>query len=55
MCPMGLSIAQVADKPNTVVIMGDDIGWFNPSCYNHGMMGYETPTQQESGSLTPKQ
>jgi hypothetical protein len=23
--------------------MGDDIGWFNPSCYNRGMMGYETP------------
>src|SRR5262245_61312708 len=23
--------------------MGDDIGWFNPSCYNSGMMGYRTP------------
>ena len=30
-------------KPNILVIMGDDIGWFNPSCYNHGMMGYKTP------------
>jgi arylsulfatase len=30
-------------KPNILVIMGDDIGWFNPSCYNRGMMGYETP------------
>ena len=30
-------------KPNILVIMGDDIGWFNPSCYNHGMMGYQTP------------
>jgi arylsulfatase A-like enzyme len=30
-------------KPNILVIMGDDIGWFNCSCYNHGMMGYETP------------
>lgn len=30
-------------KPNIVVIMGDDIGWFNPSCYNMGMMGYRTP------------
>ena len=30
-------------KPNILVIMGDDIGWFNPSCYNHGMMGYRTP------------
>jgi arylsulfatase A-like enzyme len=23
--------------------MDDDIGWFNPSCYNRGMIGYETP------------
>ena len=30
-------------KPNILVIMGDDIGWFNPSVYNHGMMGYRTP------------
>jgi len=30
-------------KPNILVIMGDDIGWYNPSCYNRGDMGYETP------------
>jgi arylsulfatase len=30
-------------KPNILVIMGDDIGWFNPSCYNSGIMGYKTP------------
>jgi arylsulfatase A-like enzyme len=23
--------------------MADDIGWFNVSCYNHGIMGYLTP------------
>ena len=23
--------------------MGDDIGWFNLSCYNMGIMGYRTP------------
>lgn len=23
--------------------MSDDIGWFNVSCYNHGIMGYQTP------------
>ncbi len=23
--------------------MADDIGWFNVSCYNHGVMGYRTP------------
>ena len=30
-------------KPNVLVMMGDDIGWFNISAYNHGMMGYRTP------------
>ena len=30
-------------KPNILVIMGDDIGWMNPSCYHRGMMGYWTP------------
>jgi arylsulfatase len=32
-----------AKKPNILVIMGDDIGWFNPSVYNNGVMGYRTP------------
>ena len=31
------------DKPNILVIWGDDIGWGNISAYNHGMMGYQTP------------
>ena len=31
------------DHPNILFIMADDIGWFNVSCYNHGMMGYRTP------------
>jgi len=35
--------AQAAKKPNILFIMGDDIGWFNPSCYNRGVMGYRTP------------
>jgi arylsulfatase len=30
-------------KPNILVIMGDDIGWFNPSAYSRGMLGYRTP------------
>jgi arylsulfatase len=33
----------VADKPNILFIMADDIGWFNASCYHHGIMGYRTP------------
>jgi arylsulfatase len=30
-------------KPNILIIWGDDIGWFNVSAYNQGMMGYKTP------------
>lgn len=26
-------------KPNILIIWGDDIGWFNISAYNHGIMG----------------
>jgi arylsulfatase len=30
-------------QPNILIIWGDDIGWFNVSAYNHGIMGYQTP------------
>jgi len=30
-------------KPNILFIMSDDIGWFNISCNNNGIMGYRTP------------
>ena len=30
-------------KPNILIIWGDDIGWFNISANNHGIMGYKTP------------
>ena len=35
--------ALAAKKPNILVIWGDDIGQFNVSAYNMGMMGYRTP------------
>ena len=37
------AISVAADKPNILVIMPDDVGWSNPSVYNMGMMGYQTP------------
>ena len=38
------SLAQAqARKPNILVIWGDDIGGFNISAYNQGVMGYRTP------------
>jgi len=33
----------VADKPNILIIWGDDIGQSNLSCYSDGVMGYRTP------------
>jgi arylsulfatase len=38
-----MASAQQADRPNILVIMGDDIGWYNTSAYNDGVMGYRTP------------
>jgi arylsulfatase len=37
--------AQAQDKkPNILFIMGDDIGWMQPSCYHRGLMVGETPS-----------
>ena len=38
-----LPIGKTPQKPNILVIMGDDIGYWNISAYNRGMMGYRTP------------
>ena len=39
----GFAAFAQAEKPNILVIWGDDIGQFNISAYNRGMMGYKTP------------
>ena len=33
----------MAKKPNILAIWGDDIGFYNVSYMNHGLMGYKTP------------
>jgi len=33
----------VSDKPNILIMWGDDIGQSNLSCYSNGVMGYRTP------------
>src|SRR6201994_878208 len=35
--------ATAGQKPNIVVIMGDDIGWFNIGAYHQGIMAGKTP------------
>jgi hypothetical protein len=37
------SFAVDENKPNILVIWGDDIGVNNLSCYGHLLMGYHTP------------
>ncbi len=39
----GLQLNAQQKKPNILVIFGDDVGYFNISAYNLGMMGYKTP------------
>ncbi|TDJ42164.1 MAG: arylsulfatase [Gammaproteobacteria bacterium] len=40
---LGTGVAYAQDQPNILIIWGDDIGSFNISAYNMGMMGYKTP------------
>src|SRR6478752_4627157 len=35
--------AQEQPKPNILVIMGDDVGWFNVGAYHRGIMSGKTP------------
>ena len=37
-------------KPNILFIMGDDIGWMQPSCYHRGLMVGETPNIDRIGN-----
>src|SRR5437879_1267588 len=39
----GTSSFAQAKKPNILILWGDDIGYWNVSAYNRGMMGYRTP------------
>ena len=41
--PVRSARAQAGDRPNILVIFGDDIGLTNVSAYSHGLMGYRTP------------
>jgi arylsulfatase len=43
------SAQQMAAKPNILFIMGDDIGWMQPSIYHRGLMVGETPNIDRIG------
>ena len=53
--PLALATAQPAEaqearKPNILFIMGDDIGYMQPSIYHRGLMVGETPNIDRIGS-----
>src|SRR5215813_8151755 len=37
------SVQAQPKKPNILVIMGDDVGWFNIGAYHRGIMSGKTP------------
>jgi arylsulfatase A-like enzyme len=41
--------AQDQERPNILVIWGDDVGWQNVSAYGMGSMGYTTPNIDRIG------
>ena len=51
---VGLSVAHTAwaqdKKPNILVIMGDDVGWFNVGAYHRGIMSGKTPNLDKLAS-----
>ena len=54
---VGLSAVGLADpavaqekKPNILVIMGDDVGWFNIGAYHQGIMSGKTPNLDKLAS-----
>jgi arylsulfatase A-like enzyme len=44
------AIAQQQQKPNILVIMGDDVGWFNIGAYHQGIMSGKTPNLDQLAS-----
>src|SRR5262249_54166603 len=57
-CGEGMLVAQAGKaqpnaggkKPNILVIMGDDVGWFNIGAYHRGMMSGKTPNLDKLAS-----
>jgi arylsulfatase A-like enzyme len=48
--PQAKSQAKSDKKPNILVIMGDDVGWFNIGAYHRGIMSGKTPNLDKLAS-----
>ena len=40
---IGSARLRAGKKPNILVLMGDDVGWFNIGAYHRGIMSGKTP------------
>jgi arylsulfatase len=47
---LGTTSALAQQKPNILVIMGDDVGWFNIGAYHQGIMSGKTPNLDKLAS-----
>ncbi|HEX5219015.1 MAG TPA: arylsulfatase [Verrucomicrobiae bacterium] len=47
---VAVTVPAQTKKPNILVIMGDDIGWFNVSAYHQGIMSGKTPNLDKLAS-----
>src|SRR5262249_61730585 len=45
-----VSAQQQQRRPNILVIMGDDVGWFNIGAYHRGIMSGKTPNLDKLAS-----
>jgi arylsulfatase A-like enzyme len=43
LCSLPTPARAASKKPNIIMIMGDDVGWFNIGVYNQGIMASRTP------------
>ena len=46
----GVTASAQQQKPNILFIMGDDIGWMQPSIYHRGLAVGETPNIDRIGN-----
>src|SRR5258708_17120453 len=50
LCLLAMPATAQQSKPNILFIMGDDIGWMQPSIYHRGLMVGETPNIDRIGN-----
>ena len=47
---LGLELTMASGKPNVLLIIADDVGWFDVGAYHRGIMGGATPNIDRIGA-----